>query len=282
MRPWLPVSAVLSAAASTPAASAFQGPAGVFAVILLELAVGSLALLWLTPIWGVVKRGFFVLIASTVAVCALLALLSARSGLAQSGGRAASMRAALALFFVLSAAFLGALVAKRMGVARRLGFAALPFGLWAIVAIGLLRGGGGTAVKGIVAMLCGAAFLGATWNAMILGHWYLVDRKLKIDPMKAASLAYTISVGLAVVSALVGQGQRPSTKSALQTNPLLLVSHLELYLAFGLVAVCALLAFFTHKLVAEGSIRAATGMLYLAVIMAFSAEFAAKVYFFAG
>ena len=35
-----------------------------------------------------------------------------------------------------------------------------------------------------------------------------------------------------------------------------------------------------HKLVAEGSIRAATGMLYLAVILAFSAEFAAKARFF--
>ena len=46
------------------------------------------------------------------------------------------------------------------------------------------------------------------------------------------------------------------------------------------MGVCALLAFFVHKLVNEGSIRAATGMLYLAVIMALSAEFAAKARFF--
>lgn len=274
------MSTVLSVAAAAPAASGLQGPAGVFAVILLEAAVGALALLWLTPVWGVVKRGFFVLIASTVTVCAVLSLLSARSGLARSGGRAAPTRTALLLFTALSAALLGALIAKRLRLARWLGLAALPFGVWAIVAIGLLRGSGGTAAKGIVAMLCGAAFLGATWNGMVLGHWYLVDRKLKVDPMKAASLAYSISVGLAVVSALAGQGHRPATTSALQTSALLLVSHLELYLAIGLVAVCALLAFFTHKLVHEGSIRAATGMLYLAVIMAFSAEFAAKVYFF--
>lgn len=274
------MSAILLAAAPTPAAAGFQGPAGVFAAILLEVAVGALALLWLTPVWGVVKRGFFVLIASTVAVCALLALLAAGSGLAHSGGRAGATRVALSVFAGLCAAFAGALISKRVGAARWLGLAALGCGLWAIVSIGLLRGGGAVAVKGIVAMLCGAAFLGATWNGMILGHWYLVDRKLKVDPMKAASLAYSISVGLAVVSALVGQGSRPTTKSALQTSALLLVSHLELYLAIGLVSVCALLAFFTHKLVYEGSIRAATGMLYLAVIMAFSAEFAAKVYFF--
>lgn len=280
MRAWLPVSAVLSLAAASTDASAFQGSAGVFAVVLLEIAVGALALLWLTPVWGVVKRGFFVLIASTAAVCAVLALLSARSGLAQSGDRAGSTRAALIAFAVLSSAFLAILIAKRLTAARWIGLAALASGIWSVVAIGLLRGEGGTAAKGVIAMLCGAAFLGATWNGMILGHWYLVDRKLKVDPMKAASLLFSISVGLGIVSALVGRGQRPTSTSAFQTSALLLVSDLELYLAIGLVAVCALLAFFTHKLVHEGSIRAATGMLYLAVIMAFSAEFAAKVYFF--
>ncbi|MEO6714978.1 MAG: hypothetical protein ABIM89_16340 [Mycobacteriales bacterium] len=274
------MSALRSLAAAAPDVSELQGSAGVFAVILLEIAVGALALLWLTPVWGVVKRGFFVLIASTVAVCSLLALLSARSGLSRSGDRASSARLALILFAIVSAAFLAALIAKRVAAGRALGLVALALGIWAIVAIALLRGTGGTAAKGIIAMLCGAAFLGATWNGMILGHWYLVDRKLKVDPMKAASLLFSISVGLGIVSALVGRGERPTSESAFQTSALLLVSDLELYLAIGLVAVCALLAFFTHKLVHEGSIRAATGMLYLAVIMAFSAEFAAKVYFF--
>lgn len=269
-----------SLAAATPDASALQGPAGVFAVILLEIAVGGLGLLWLTPVWGVVKRGFFILIGSTVALCALLAVLSARSGLGRSGDRGEFAQLALTVFTVLSALFLGLLISKRVGPARVVGLVALASGLWGLVAIALLRGSGSTAVKGVIAMLCGAAFLGATWNGMILGHWYLVDRKLKVDPMKAASLLFSISVGLGVVSALVGRGQRPTSSSAFQTSALLLVSNLELFLAIGLVAVCALLAFFTHKLVHEGSIRAATGMLYLAVIMAFSAEFAAKVYFF--
>ena len=266
-------------AAASPAAG-FQGSAGVFAVILLEIAVGALALLWITPVWGVVKRGFFVLIASTAAVCAVLALLSARSGLSLAGDRAGAARTALSVLALTSTLFLVALIAKKTAAARRIGLVATAVGLWAIVAIGLLRGDGGIAAKGILAMLCGAAFLGATWNGMILGHWYLVDRKLKVDPMKAASLLFTISVGLGALSALVGRGQRPDASSAFQTSAILMVSDLSLYLAIGLVAVCALLAFFTHKLVHEGSIRAATGMLYLAVIMAFSAEFAAKVYFF--
>jgi hypothetical protein len=276
----LPVSAAALATAASDTAASFEGPAGVFAVVLLELALGSLALIWLLPVWGVVKRGFFVLVASTAATCALLALLSANSGLTRVGRDGTPARIALIAFTLASAAFMAALIAKRLPAARVAGLLAVPLGLASVVTLGLLRGEGGDAVRGIVAMLCGAAFLGATWNGMVLGHWYLVDRKLKVDPMKASSLAYTFSVGLAVVSTVAGQGQQPTNKSALQTSALLLVSDLTIYLAIGLVAVCALLAFFVHKLVAEGSIRAATGMLYLAVIMAFSAEFAAKVYFF--
>ena len=288
MRAWLLVSAALLSAASPAASSiaagtsatSFEGPAGVFAVVLLEVALGSLALIWLLPLWGVVKRGFFVLVASTAATCALLALLAARSGLDRVGDDGTAARAALIAFTLASGAFLAALLAKKTALARAAGLLAVPLGIAAVVTIGQLRGDGATAAKGIAAMLCGAAFLGATWNGMVLGHWYLVDRKLKIDPMKASATAYSISIGLAVVSTVVGQGHQPTTKSALQTSALLLVSDLTVYLAIGLVAVCALLAFFVHKLVAEGSIRAATGMLYLAVIMAFSAEFAAKVYFF--
>jgi hypothetical protein len=269
----------LIAAAATPDAASLQGPAGVFAVVLLEIALGSLALVWLTPVWGVVKRGFFVLMASTVVTCALLALLSANGGLSRTDGGGAA-RLALAAFTVASAGFLVALLAKRLPVARAVGLVAVPLGVWALVAVAALRGDVGDTLRGTIAMLCGAMFLGATWHGMVLGHWYLVDRKLSARPMQVASYAYTASVALALVSAVVGRGQRPSDKSALQTSALLLVNDMELYLAIGLVAVCALLAFFVHKLVAEGSIRAATGMLYLAVILAFSAEFAAKVYFF--
>jgi hypothetical protein len=48
----------------------------------------------------------------------------------------------------------------------------------------------------------------------------------------------------------------------------------------GLALVCGLMAAFIRVLVRGNSIQAATGMFYLAVIMALAAEFAAKVYFF--
>ncbi len=270
------VPAVLGKVAQTP----FNGSRGVFAVILLEIALGSLAVLWVTPVWGVVKRGFFLLVASTVAVCAVLGQLAASGPLDRLTG-AGRATAALWAFSALSVLFTAALVLKRLPVARVLGILGVPAGVWALVEIALLRADGDVprAIGGVAALLTGAVFLGATWDGMVLGHWYLVDRKLSPRPMEALALAFSISVGLALVSAALGRGGEV-TAAEQNLNPLLLVSSLTLYLAIGLVAVNALLAFFVHKLVNEGSIRAATGMLYLAVIMAFSAEFAAKARFF--
>jgi hypothetical protein len=65
-------------------------------------------------------------------------------------------------------------------------------------------------------------------------------------------------------------------------SPFLAVPGFSLLLGVGLVAICALIAGFVWRLASEGgrSIQAATGMFYLAVIMAFSAELASKIRFF--
>ncbi len=244
----------------------FKGPSGVLAVLLLEIALGSLGVLVVAPVWGVVKRGYFLLVGWTVVTCALL-----------SAWAAPADQAVLLGFAGGSMAVLGALRIKRFTVARVLAALTVVAGIAATLTIAHERASG--RVSGAVAMLAGAAFLGATWDGMVLGHWYLVDRKLSVRPMRWHAWAFTAGIALAVVSAALAKGGQP-TGSEAGLNPLLLVSDLTLYLAFGLVAVNALLSFFVHKLVTEGSIRAATGMLYLAVIMAFSAEFAAKARFF--
>lgn len=248
------------------------------AVLLLETALGSLLVLLLAPVWGVVKRGYFLLVGWTVVVCALLAALSARGPLSRASDAGVAV-AGLWAFTGLSIVVLWLLHARREAAARVVSALACATGVVAVVGIATLRGGGGDTWGGIAAMLTGAAFLGATWDGMVLGHWYLVDRKLTNDPMRWHAWAFTVGIALAVVSAALAKGGQP-TGSEASLNPLLYVSNLTLYLAFGLVAVNALLSFFVHKLVNEGSIRAATGMLYLAVIMALSAEFAAKARFF--
>ena len=53
-----------------------HGPAGVLTVVLYETALGGLALLWLAPLWGVVRPGFFKLAGGTALACAVLAWLT--------------------------------------------------------------------------------------------------------------------------------------------------------------------------------------------------------------
>jgi hypothetical protein len=82
-----------------------------------------------------------------------------------------------------------------------------------------------------------------------------------------------------VAVALSARNPAPSVEAA---SPLFAVPGFSVLLGAGLVAVCALIAGFVWKLAREGgrSIQAATGMFYLAVIMALSAEMATKFRFF--
>ena len=70
-----------------------HGPAGVLTVVLYETALGGLALLWLAPLWGVGRPGFFKLAGAAVLACAVLAWLASRGELAAAGatGRMAAL-----------------------------------------------------------------------------------------------------------------------------------------------------------------------------------------------
>ena len=94
-----------------------HGPVGVVTVVLYETALGGLGLLWLAPLWGVVRPGFFKLAGATVLVCAALAWLAGRGELAAAG---ATGRMAALWLGVFTAAILAwqVLLYARMAAAR--------------------------------------------------------------------------------------------------------------------------------------------------------------------
>src|SRR5687768_4701240 len=114
-------------------AASLRGPAGVLAVLLLEAALGSLFVLAIAPVWGVVKRGYFLLVGWTVAVCAVLAALSAAGPLSRAGSRAGLAQAAMWAFVGLSVVVLALLQTKRFGVARLVSWVACLAGVVAVV-----------------------------------------------------------------------------------------------------------------------------------------------------
>jgi hypothetical protein len=142
----------------------------------------------------------------------------------------------------------------------------------------LLAQASGRPLAGGLALLTGALFLGATVDGLLLGHWYLVDRRLSGRPIAALATWLLAGVAAALVSAALGGDRGHAFDRNL--SPLLAVPNLTIWLAVGFVAVVGVLAWFIRALVKGGSIQAATGMFYLAVVMALAAEFSAKVHFF--
>jgi len=254
-------------------------PLGVMSVILLEAAVGSAVVLWAGGVWGRVRRGFFLLIGSTIVLSAIGAWRLA-DGEFTAAPSPATDRAvlALAVFAGLALAW-QVLLFVHQGLSRAVGLAATAAGVVALVLFGLARPH--DPALAVLELALGAVFLGATNYGLLLGHWYLVERKLSKDPMVRSAWWYVAGVVAGVGTAALSAANPSPEAGGLSLY--FSVPGFSVLLAGGLVAVCALISGFVVKLAKEGgrSIQAATGMFYLAVIMAFSAEMAAKVRYFA-
>ncbi|MCC5948461.1 MAG: hypothetical protein JJT89_08395 [Nitriliruptoraceae bacterium] len=274
-------------------------PAAVLALVLAMTAVGSSGLLWLAPTFGALRHGYEMLTGVSVALLAWAASASLSTPVSTlSGDAAASGSLARTLLLVsagLTAAGVVALVAKLPSIlARLLGIAATLAGLAAFVPLAAVRtdrGGAGGTVQGVIELTLGSVLMGAIWVGMILGHWYLVERRL--------SNRYMVWIAWANVGALVAglasvllSGRNPAPceglveeafeRCALTFAPVLRIGSMTIILGLGVLALLALIAGFNVKLAKEGgrSIQASTGMFYLAVILAPAVEFAAKVRFF--
>lgn len=278
-----------------------DAPAVVLALVLAETSVGGLALLWFAPTWGKVRHGYEVLLSSTLALMAWGAWAALRRplGTLVDGGGAAAEPASWIGPLLLAAAVGAGLAAVVLVVrlppvlGRVLGIAATLAGVASFLPLAMVRAArdtGGTAL-GVLELLFGAFLLGAIWDGMVLGHWYLVERRLSNRYMVwmawanvAAVVAGAVAVGLSALNPPPCEGLTGTelTSCSLSFSPLLSVGSMTLTIGFGVLALIAVIAYFNIKLAREGgrSIQASTGMFYLAVILAPAAEFASKIRFF--
>lgn len=254
-----------------------DGATGVMAIILLETAVGSAVLLWASGVWGVVRRGFFLLTGVTIALCAAgaWAITAAETTTAPATGRALL---GLAVFTGLAVVWQLLLLFRQESLSRIVGLVAAVAGVVALLLFAGVRDR--APAFAALELVLGALFLGSTAYGLLLGHWYLVERRLTNKYMIHSSYLY----GAGVIAAGIGAAlaARNPAPPAEGLSPLIAIPSFTLLLAGGFVAICALIAPFVWKLANEGgrSIQAATGYFYLAVIMAFTAEMAAKLRFF--
>ena len=258
------------------------GAAGMMALVLAESAAGGAAFLFLTPLWKEVRRGFFFLTGGVI-----LVLTGAAAGAASAASDSSSgpARLAVALSVALAVAtllWLVVMVVRMPTAGRVLGIATVPLSLAMLYSFA--RTAADSVPISFFELLAGAAFTGAVLDGLLLGHWYLTDRKLPRTPINRMAW---ILMGAVVVEAggvIAGSlGAEPATRST-ALNPLLTIAGSATWIALGMVACTALISVMI-RLTLRGSrptaVQSATGFFYLAVITAFTAELAAKVGFLA-
>jgi hypothetical protein len=258
------------------------GVAGVMAVVLAEAVAGATALLWLTPLWSEVKRGFFKLVGSILTVLAIATWLSVDAGVVGPRGfvNADILRTSTVVAAAITAAATVLLFARQQTAARVVGLSSVP--AWINVLFWMGGAGRQPFALAVFQLAAGAALLGATTDGLLLGHWYLTDRRLTRRPIDRTTTILLASVAVAAV-AVVSAGFS-GVASSPSINPLLTAGALAPWIALGMIAATALIAILVRAALRgerASAVQSATGFYYLAVVTAFTAEVAVKTRFLA-
>jgi hypothetical protein len=256
-----------------------SGVGGVIAVVLAQTVAGAAALTWLTPLWHETKRSYFTIHGVIVTFAfALWAWMAARDG-AIAGDAAGLWSVRLSLATLVLTALSTLLLAFRQQVAGRfLGIASIPVAVATLVAMAAT--GRQSLPLSLFQVAAGAAFLGAAFDGLFLGHWYLTDRKLTRTPINRFTNILLIASVVEIVA--VASGGFSGTTASSEFNPLLGPGALAPWIAIGMAATTLLIAVMVRAALKgerASAVQSATGFYYLAVVTAFTAEIAVKTRF---
>jgi hypothetical protein len=170
------------------------------------------------------------------------------------------------------------LFARQKLAARVVGMLSVP----AWLAVLVWMGGAGRQSYGLALfqLAAGAALLGAATDGLLLGHWYLTDRRLPRGPINRMTTILMVSVVLAAVAVISAGFSGVQASAAI--NPLLTAGALAPWIALGMVVATALIAGVVRAVLKgerASAVQSATGFYYLAVVTAFTAEVAVKTRF---
>jgi len=256
------------------------GFGGVIALVLAETVAGAAALTWFSPLWHETKRSYFKIWGLTLAfVFALWSWWGARAGViaGDTAGRVSVQLALVTLVLVVMSTAL--LFARQEAGGRIVGFASAAA---AVATLAAMAGTGRQAYAlSLFQLLAGAAFLGAAFDGLFLGHWYLTDRKLTRTPIERYTLALLVATCVEIVA--VATGGFSGTASSQAFNPLLTAGALAPWIAIGMAGATLLIAVLVRAALKgerSSAVQSATGFYYLAVVTAFTAEIAVKTRFF--
>jgi hypothetical protein len=121
----------------------------------------------------------------------------------------------------------------------------------------------------------GAAFLGAVSDAMLLGHWYLVQPGLARSPLLELVRWVTVLWPVEVVALLLPTGMPEVLSGSIDDGYGGLLGWFWVACAVTTLVLCVL----TRAALREryySAVMAATGLLYLAILTAFGTDLVAR------
>jgi uncharacterized membrane protein YhdT len=144
--------------------------------------------------------------------------------------------------------------------------------------IGLIAAGadaGSPALLSIVRTLAGAAFLGALSDAMLLGHWYLVQPGLARGPLLELVRLVGVVWPIEVAALLVPTGMVSVLNGSIDDGYAGLLGWFWIACALTtIVLVVVTRAALRER--AYSAVMAATGLLYLAILTGFGTDLVAR------
>jgi hypothetical protein len=278
------------------------------ATVLLQWASGGLLLLWVTTRRREVGLGYGWLLRSTYALMAVGALLVGLRWDRSLGRDTASALVVVATVGALWSSVIrrragvsghlqehdrrSARVAAMTGIDRDIGTDPVGDGeevgpefdpRWDLVApvagfVGLVFAGldaGGNDLLAVARTLSGAVFLGAVSDAMLLGHWYLVQPGLRREPLLEQVSWLGWSWPVEVTLLLVPTGMLSVISGSIDDD----YGGILGWFWIACAVTTILLVMITRAALREryySAVMAATGLLYLAILTAFGTDLVAR------
>lgn len=125
----------------------------------------------------------------------------------------------------------------------------------------------------VLDIVTGSMLLGATFAAMLLGHWYLNSPTMKLDPLRR--LLVVLAIALVARGILCGAGLAIHLGHG-QISSGISVAAIALRWLGGLFGLAAM-AWMTWQTLKIPNTQSATGILYVALVFAFLGELASAL-----
>ena len=255
--------------------------ARIFYLVFTQACVGGLVLLPITPRKSIDAR-FFRVMGATFFLAILLGLWARWAGERDDSNPWRAREWTLLWTFIVALFLYTVTIIPDL---RPLSVAAWGVGCVAGIALVIVSALGEPSagetnwhtVSLVLNFLIATLMLGSVTNGMLFGHWYLVDPHMSLEPIKKLIALFGISL-IAAVGLLIANALTLDTTRLLGAEHSFHALLFWMRMLFG-TASSMMLAFLTWRCLILGpgttkyhATRAATGLLYVAMLTAFSGE----------